>query len=116
MATSCPGSLKASGRSNTALTTEKMAVFAPMPNASGMMATTVKLGCFASIRSPKRISCQRVFIKRSPYSYLSATIVSSFIAPLAGLGAEHLRHRGDVRERLIRIDRVYLAAHRGHEA
>jgi hypothetical protein len=34
------------------LTTEKMAVFAPMPRASVSTATSVKPGLFASTRSP----------------------------------------------------------------
>ena len=45
------GSRYGSGRSRTAFTTEKMAVFAPMPSASVIAATAVKPGLFASIRS-----------------------------------------------------------------
>jgi hypothetical protein len=39
--TSCDGSLKGSGRSSTAFTTLKIAVFAPMPSASVAMAVAV---------------------------------------------------------------------------
>src|SRR6476619_2882348 len=48
------------GRSSTALTTLKMAVLAPMPSASAIVATMLRLGDFHSIRSPYRISCQNV--------------------------------------------------------
>jgi hypothetical protein len=47
---SAPGN--GSGRSSTAFTTEKMAVFAPTPNASTTTATTVNPGFFASARTP----------------------------------------------------------------
>jgi len=39
-------------RSNTALTTLKMAVFAPIPNASVITAMMEKTGFFASMRMP----------------------------------------------------------------
>jgi hypothetical protein len=39
-----------SGLSSTALTTEKMAVFAPTPSATASTATTVKPGLFSSTR------------------------------------------------------------------
>src|SRR6266513_5015913 len=48
--TSRSGSRYGSGRSNTALTTLKMAVFAPMPSASVSTATAVKPGFFRSWR------------------------------------------------------------------
>ena len=47
-----PGSGYGSGRSRTASTTEKIAVFAPMPSASVKIATTVKPGDLRSMRSP----------------------------------------------------------------
>jgi hypothetical protein len=40
-----------SGRSSTAFTTLKMAVFAPIPSASATTAMMVKPGAFASMRS-----------------------------------------------------------------
>src|SRR5437762_3959341 len=46
-----------SGRSKTALTMLKIAVFAPMPSASVRIAITLKLGCFRSMRKAYRISC-----------------------------------------------------------
>src|SRR5690348_7587544 len=48
--TSWPGSGYGSGLSRTALTTLKMAVFAPMPSASVSTATAVKPGCFNNWR------------------------------------------------------------------
>src|SRR2546427_7802329 len=44
------GSLNGNGRSSTALTTLKMAVFAPMPSASVSTATAVKPGFFSNCR------------------------------------------------------------------
>src|SRR6266550_7249055 len=44
------GSLNGNGRSNTASTTLKMAVFAPMPSASVSTATAVKPGFFSNWR------------------------------------------------------------------
>ena len=49
--TSCSGFLKGSGRSRTALTTLKIAVFAPMPSAITTMAILANAGFFASVRS-----------------------------------------------------------------
>jgi hypothetical protein len=46
-----------SGRSKTALTMLKIAVFAPMPSASVKIAITLKPGCFRSMRKAYRISC-----------------------------------------------------------
>jgi hypothetical protein len=40
------------GRSSTASTTLKMAVFAPMPSASVSTAINVKPGCLSNIRAP----------------------------------------------------------------
>src|SRR5262245_27700327 len=57
---SCSG--KGSGRSNTAYTTLKIAVFAPMPNASVTTAIKLKPGFFNNIRAPMRRSCQSVRI------------------------------------------------------
>src|SRR4030081_1257500 len=48
--TSRSGSLNGNGRSSTALTTLKIAVFAPMPSASVMTATAVNPGFFKSWR------------------------------------------------------------------
>jgi hypothetical protein len=45
-------SRKGSGRNNSAFTTEKIAVFAPIPSANVMIATAVKPGALASIRTP----------------------------------------------------------------
>ena len=45
--------------SKTAFTTEKIAVFAPIPSASVRMATAANPGFFRSIRRPNRISCSR---------------------------------------------------------
>ena len=45
------GSGNGSGRRRTALTTEKIAVFAPTPSASVMTAAAVKPGRFASARA-----------------------------------------------------------------
>src|SRR5262245_16809058 len=60
------GSLRyGSGLSNTALTTLKIAVFAPMPRASVRTAVAVKPGFFINIRAPKRRSCQSVCISNS---------------------------------------------------
>ncbi len=50
--TSRSASSKAAGCSSTALTTLKMAVFAPMPSASVTTATTETPGLFRSIRIP----------------------------------------------------------------
>jgi hypothetical protein len=50
------------GRSNTALTTLKMAVLAPIPSASAIVATMLTLGDLSSMRSPNRMSCSSVFI------------------------------------------------------
>jgi hypothetical protein len=58
--TSCSGFGNGSGRSSTASTTLKMAVFAPMPKASVKTTTAVNPGFFQSIRSPYRTSRRRV--------------------------------------------------------
>ena len=50
--TSRSGSLTGKVLSSTASTTLKMAVFAPMPNASESTATVVKPLCLSSIRQP----------------------------------------------------------------
>src|SRR6202795_161409 len=57
-------SLYASGRSRTAFTMLKIAVFAPMPSARVSTATIVKPGEFTSIRSPCRKSCQNICMAR----------------------------------------------------
>ena len=46
------GSGKGSGRSNTALTTLKIAVFAPIPSARVITAIAVKPGRFSKLRIP----------------------------------------------------------------
>src|SRR5215510_13226252 len=51
-----------SGLSNTVLTTEKIAVFAPIPSANVSTATNVRPGFLANIRTPNRKSCQNLFI------------------------------------------------------
>jgi hypothetical protein len=63
--TSRSGSANGSGRSSTALTTEKIAELAPMPKASATTATSVKPGFFKSIRTPYLMSCQSVSITSS---------------------------------------------------
>jgi hypothetical protein len=46
------GSAIGNGRNNTVLTRLKIAVFAPMPNASVTTAIKVKPGCLNNIRAP----------------------------------------------------------------
>src|SRR5688572_11322165 len=48
------------GRSRSALATEKIVVFAPMPMASDSAAVTVNSGLWRSSRNPYRTSCQVV--------------------------------------------------------
>src|SRR5579863_170722 len=50
---------------STPFTTEKMAVFAPMPSASVRMATTVNPGDLASLRRPYRRSCKNIWAEPS---------------------------------------------------
>src|SRR5213083_2404323 len=59
-------SLYGSGRSTTAFTMLKMAVFAPMPRASVRAATAVKPGFFRSMRKAKRRSWKNVSRRGSP--------------------------------------------------
>jgi hypothetical protein len=54
-----------SGLKSTPLTTEKMAVFAPMPSASVTTATAAKPGRFKSVRKATRTSCHSVPIPAS---------------------------------------------------
>src|SRR5580704_6159965 len=61
--TSRLGSRKGMGRSNTALTTLKIAVFAPIPSTRAKSAIALKLGLFQSIRTAKRRSLQRLSIR-----------------------------------------------------
>jgi len=49
---SSAGLVTGNGFSKTAFTTLKIAVFAPMPNASVSTAIKVKPGCFINIRAP----------------------------------------------------------------
>jgi hypothetical protein len=51
-----------SGRNSVALTTLKIAVFAPIPSASIITASAVKPGFFHNIRAPYRRSCSSVCI------------------------------------------------------
>src|SRR5579864_1778346 len=44
----------------------KIAVFAPIPNASVSIATAANPGDFASIRNPYRMSCSRLFMAHPP--------------------------------------------------
>src|SRR5205823_8931872 len=64
--TSRSGFLKGSGRSNTALTTLKIAVFAPMPSASVSTATAVKPGFFSNWRRANL----RSFVVRCQWSVI----------------------------------------------
>src|SRR6266581_5931344 len=64
------GSSYGKGRSNTALTTLKMAVFAPIPSASASTTINVIPGFFNNIRAPYRTSCQSVCIFLLPDSRL----------------------------------------------
>src|SRR5437773_578136 len=69
--TSRSGFLKGSGRSSTALTKLKMAVFAPMPSASVSTATAVKPGFFsnwrkANFRSFITQRLHRIDLRRAP--------------------------------------------------
>jgi hypothetical protein len=57
--------LKGNGRNNTALTTEKIAVLAPMPSASVITATAVNPGCLSKLRAPKRMSFSNVSMASS---------------------------------------------------
>jgi hypothetical protein len=52
--------LKGNGRSKVALTTLKIAVLAPIPNASVTIAIDVKLGRLIKLRNPKRMSVTSV--------------------------------------------------------
>ena len=63
--TSLSTSRTGSGRSSTAYTTEKMAEFAPVPNASASTATAVTPGLRSSIRTAKRMSPIKVRKKSS---------------------------------------------------
>src|SRR5688572_853106 len=54
------GSLHGSGRSRTALTTLKMAAFAPMPSASVSVAMVAKVRLRRRVRAPYRRSCRKV--------------------------------------------------------
>jgi hypothetical protein len=56
ISTMAAGAAYGSGRSSTAWTTLKIAVFAPMPSASAAADTTVKPGLLRSMRKAKRKS------------------------------------------------------------
>jgi hypothetical protein len=68
----------ASGRNSTALTTEKIAVLAPMPSASVRITTSEKTGFRIAVRIPKLKSCQNVAISHSliPNLLLVTSLVS----------------------------------------
>src|SRR5436853_7888679 len=51
-----------SGRSRTALTTLKIAVFAPIPSESAKMAMKVKPGCFSNCRNANRRSSSMILL------------------------------------------------------
>jgi hypothetical protein len=70
-----------SGRSNTALMTLNIAVFAPMPKASVKTTISVNPGRFARLLAANRKS----LISVSIYSYLNATKGSTFVALRAGV-------------------------------
>jgi len=59
MLTSCSGCEYGKGCNNVASTTLKIAVVAPMPNAIVKMAMAVKPGDLRSMRTAKRMSCQK---------------------------------------------------------
>src|SRR5579885_443243 len=79
--TSCSECSKGRGRSSTALTTEKMAVFAPTPSAVTRIATAVKPGLFDSTRTPNLKSCHNVFIV---HPFLKRRVTSDEPRGLAG--------------------------------
>ncbi len=56
--------------------TEKIAVFAPMPNASTTMTIAVMLQFFHSILSANRMSCHKVFITHFSLSSLTSRFPS----------------------------------------
>src|SRR6185503_19592129 len=72
-ATSEFGSGNGKGRSSTAFTTLKIAVLAPIPSASAIVATMLTLGDFSNMRSPNRMSCIKLFI-------IPTLFVSSFVS------------------------------------
>ena len=75
--TSLPGSLYGSGCRSTELTTEKIALWAPMASASVNTATTVKPGFFHSLRAAKRMSRQHVSRKDSQPAVRTTSLVTS---------------------------------------
>src|SRR6516162_4786604 len=68
MLTSCPESRKENGRSNRALVTVKIAVFAAIPRASVSTIARVNRGDLARVRMPKRRSRRRDCMVRD-YSF-----------------------------------------------
>src|ERR1043165_5874297 len=77
---------------STALMTEKIAVFAPMPSASVNTATNVNTGCLSSTRAPKRRSCQNVPISSSTPQRVGKLSVDVSAGSLVALA---LNIRGD---------------------
>src|SRR5437867_12073832 len=65
------GSLNGNGRSSTARTRLKIAVFAPIPKAMITTATTVNPGFLASIRKANRKSWSRLSMSVLPVNNLS---------------------------------------------
>src|SRR5438128_11428242 len=61
METRRSGALTGSGRNSSALTSEKIAVFAPMPSAIDRIATALTMGAVTSDRQARRKSCMRTF-------------------------------------------------------
>ena len=68
---------KGSGRSSTAFTTLKMAVFAPMPRARVRPTTAVKPGLLPSMRAPYRKSWIRVSTKLTPRASRHSSLARS---------------------------------------
>jgi hypothetical protein len=55
----------------------KIAVFAPIPNASTMMATAVKAGFFANMRKPYRTSFNVASMKLTPWASRHSSLTCS---------------------------------------
>src|SRR5262249_26774100 len=73
------GLVTGNGRRNRELTKLKIAVLAPMPNASVITATRVNPGFFSSIRKPKRRSCQSIcIISSSENSHVVTNLFVTF--------------------------------------
>src|SRR5205085_4110616 len=86
---------KGSGRSNVPSTTEKMAVFAPIPSARVMIAIDVKPGFFASWRSAMRNSF--IAVGNSRVRLIFSFAAERFHRVDQG-GAACRKHAGDKRD------------------